>query len=174
MAADADKAPARGKIGDLLGNEWFLPGLLFMAFGIVGLYVSKDYDLGNVNQMGPGYFPRMLCTGLLILGAVIGWIGLFARAGDARGSASRGFIFVLLSMAIFAVSIEGMTIPLLNVRIPQLGFIMALALTLLVAAMADRKQKVWEVLMTTALIVVLAVLIFVVALKLPFRLWPEF
>jgi len=175
MASDANRGgPRSGYLTNLLNNEWFAPGLFFIAVGVLGLYLSKDYDMGNVNQMGPGFFPRMLCIGLVGLGSVITWIGLFAgHEASGKGTATRGFFFILLSMALFSLNIEGFTIPVLQVKTPALGFIGALSITLLVAALADRTQKLWEALATTAFIVVLSVLIFTVALKLPFRLWPE-
>ena len=175
MASDANSGgPRSGYIAGLFSNEWFMPGLLFIGLGMLGLYVSRDYEMGNVNQMGPGYFPRMLCIGLIGLGSIIAWIGLFAqRPTGGKGSASRGFVLIISAMAIFALTIEGMKIPLLDVKLPSLGFIGALTLTLLVASIADRTQKLWEALLTTAIIVLLAVLVFTVALKLPFRLWPE-
>lgn len=176
MSTDASGgSPRPGYLANLFNNEWFMPGLLFMAFGTLGLYVSRNYEMGTVNEMGPGFFPRMLCLGLVGLGAIIAWIGLFAKhTPSGKGSATRGFVLVLLSMAVFSLSIEGFTIPILKVKTPSLGFLGALTLTLLISALADRTQRLWEVLGTVALIVVMSVLIFTVALKLPFRLWPEF
>ena len=174
MASDTGGRPQKAARGGIFDNEWIPPGLLFMAVGALGLYVSRGYDMGDVNHMGPGWFPRALCIGLLILGALIFWVGVVARRPlEGKGSATRGFVFIILAMAIFALTIEGMNIPFLGVKVPSLGFILSLTLALLIAAAADRGQKPLEVLFTTALIVCLAFLTFIMALKLPFRLWPE-
>jgi putative tricarboxylic transport membrane protein len=45
--------------------------VLLMVIGLGGLWFGRDYELGSVSQMGPGYMPMLLSIGLLIFGAVI-------------------------------------------------------------------------------------------------------
>jgi hypothetical protein len=162
MASDAGGAPRRASIGQIISNEWFPPGLLFIAFGAIGLFISRDYEMGDVNRMGPGWFPRALCIGLVVLGLVICWRGLYDReAAHVDGRVARGFVMVLLAMMVFGFAIE------------RLGFIIALALVTLVGSLARADQKIGEVLLTTVIIIVTSVAVFVYALKLPFRLWPD-
>jgi len=55
-----------------------------------------------------------------------------------------------------------------------LGIVVALALSLAVAGFAHREARIVEIVISIVTLIVLCVLIFVVALKLPLRLWPEF
>jgi len=162
MPTDAGEGRGRASLKQIINNEWFPPGLLFIGFGLLGLYVSRGYELGDVNHMGPGYFPRVLCYGLLILGTLICWRGLFERkAAETDGNVARGFVMILLAMVVFGLTIE------------RLGFVISLALVVIVASFGRRDQKPLEVAMMTAIIVVLSVVVFIWALKLPFRLWPN-
>lgn len=172
MASDAGE-PRRGSIADRLNNEWSAPGLFFVAMGLFGLYVSRTYDVGDVNHMGPGWFPRALCMGLIVFGAIIAVQGILKSGHDRpAGGAARGFIIVLLSMILFGLTIEGTKIPFVGVSIPRLGFIPALTLCLTVAACAARDQKPVQAAITVLLVVLGSIAIFVWALGLPFRLWP--
>jgi hypothetical protein len=49
-----------------------------------------------------------------------------------------------------------------------------LALTLAVAGAAHREARIVEIAISMVTLIVLSVLIFIVVLKLPLRLWPEF
>jgi hypothetical protein len=64
-------------------------------------------------------------------------------------------------MAVFGFSVE------------PLGLVVALVLTLAVAGAAHRQARVKDVALTTAFLIALSIVIFVVILKLPLRLWPS-
>jgi hypothetical protein len=51
--------------------------------------------------------------------------------------------------------------------------VVALVLTLAVAGAAHRQARVKDVALTTAFLIALSIVIFVVILKLPLRLWPS-
>jgi hypothetical protein len=145
-------------------SEWIPPGLAFIALGGAALWISRDYPLGDLNRMGPGYFPRMLSIGLICLGVLIVRRGLPDLAGG-RGPGSgldRSLWLIPLALVVFGLSVE------------RLGVVVALALTLAVAGAAHRDARITEVAMSIVTLIVLSVLIFVVALKLPLRLWPDF
>ncbi len=38
----------------------FWCGLFFVALGVLSIYLSRDYAMGNALNMGPGYFPTWL------------------------------------------------------------------------------------------------------------------
>ena len=38
----------------------FWAGVLFVALGVVAIFVGSRYTLGTAARMGPGYFPRIL------------------------------------------------------------------------------------------------------------------
>jgi hypothetical protein len=46
--------------------------IILIALGLAGVWFGRDYDIGSVSRMGPGYMPALLSIGLLVFGAVIG------------------------------------------------------------------------------------------------------
>lgn len=162
---DSGGDPGRASLlSRALASEWIPPGLFFIALGMAALWVSRDYPVGDLNRMGPGYFPRMLSVGMICLGVLIVRQGLPDLAGGKgiRNGLDRSIWIIPLSLVVFGLSVE------------PLGVVIALALTLAVAGAAHRESRVTEVAISTVTLIVLSVLIFVVALKLPLHLWPEF
>src|SRR5688572_7084112 len=147
-----------------LASEWILPGLFFIVLGATALWVSRGYPLGDLNRMGPGYFPRMLSLGMICLGVLIVRQGLpdLASARGLRAGLDRSFWLIPLALVVFGISVE------------PLGVVVGLALTLAVAGAAHRQARIKEVAISMVTLIVLSVLIFVVVLKLPLRMWPEF
>ena len=79
---DSEGDPARASyLSRALASEWIPPGLFFIVLGAAALWVSRDYPLGDLNRMGPGYFPRMLSVGMICLGVLIVRQGLPGLAG---------------------------------------------------------------------------------------------
>jgi putative tricarboxylic transport membrane protein len=144
-------------------SEWIAPGLFFIALGCAALWISRDYPLGNLNRMGPGFFPRMLSFGMIGLGAMSVLRGLASLAAEPSTPVrfDRSMWLVPASMAVFGFAVE------------PLGLVVALALTMAVAGAAHRQAHLKEVALSTAFLIALSVLIFVVVLKLPLRLWPS-
>jgi hypothetical protein len=67
----------------------FWAGLMFIAFGIGFMFVSRNYPMGTAVRMGPAYFPTVLGGMLAVLGAVV-----FFRAFVSRHPAPlRAFPF---------------------------------------------------------------------------------
>lgn len=48
-----------------------IAGLLFIFIGIFFKYHSQSYSLGSVSDMGPGYFPNLISTLLLVVGIIL-------------------------------------------------------------------------------------------------------
>lgn len=147
-----------------LASEWIPPGLFFIALGAGALWVSRDYPLGDLHRMGPGYFPRLLSLGMMCLGLLIVRQGLADLAGGTglRAGPHRSLWLIPLALVVFGLSVE------------PLGVVLGLALTLAVAGVAHREAQIKEIAISIVTLIVLSVLIFVVALKLPLHLWPEF
>ena len=147
-----------------IASEWIPPGLFFIVLGAAALWVSRDYPLGDLNRMGPGYFPRMLSLGMIGLGVLIVRQGLSDLTGAKghRAGLDRSFWLIPLALVVFGLSVE------------RLGVVAGLALTLAVAGAAHREARIKDIAISMVTLIVLTVLIFVVTLKLPLRLWPEF
>jgi hypothetical protein len=147
-----------------LASEWIAPGLFFIVLGIAVLWVSRDYPLGDLNRMGPGYFPRMLGLGMIGLGSLIALRGL-PELADAKGLTAgldRSFWLIPLTLVVFGLLVE------------RVGLVIALALALAIAGAAHREARIKEIAISIVTLIVLSVVIFVLVLKLPLHLWPEF
>jgi len=147
----------------VLDSEWIPPGLFFIALGCAALWVSRDYPVGDLNRMGPGFFPRMLSFGMIGLGVLSVLRGLpgLAAANGSGVRFDRSMVLIPACMAVFGLSVE------------PLGLILALALTIALAGLAHRQARLKEVAISIAFLIALSVLIFVFILKLPLHLWPE-
>jgi hypothetical protein len=146
-----------------LASQWIPPGIFFIVLGLAALWLCREYPVGDLTRMGPGYFPRLLSIGMVCLGVLIVRQGLPDLAGGKglRGGLDRSFWLIPLSLVVFGFSVE------------RLGVVAALALSLAVAGLAHREARIRDIAISIVTLIVLSVLIFVVALKLPLRLWPE-
>jgi hypothetical protein len=83
----------------------FLAGFLFLAMGVAGLLFGAGYDMGTLSRAGPGFAPKVLSVGLIILGAIIAirsiWQNRFASALHFRP-----LVAVLGALLIFALLID--------------------------------------------------------------------
>ena len=48
-----------------------IAGVVFIGFGLAFGIASSRYDIGSLLRMGPGYFPLVVATLLVVLGVVI-------------------------------------------------------------------------------------------------------
>lgn len=140
----------------------FFAGLMFTALGTGFACMATRYEIGNVAQMGPGYFP-------LILGAVLALLGLqiatksLTLLDEVEGIAPidlrRGFL-VLASLAVFTV----LLLPL--------GLVLASLLLVVISALASDEFD-WKYAVPTAFVLVVgAYFVFVYGLGLPIPVWP--
>ena len=136
-------------------------GLLFVAFGIVGLWFGRDYAIGTAARMGPGYFPALLSWLLIALGGYIA-ARAFVLEGPAISSVRWRSLFAVLSgVALFALTIQ------------RLGAAIAVVLVVLVAALGTRESRWKEVVPLAIFISAFCVVVFIIALKQPLPLWGE-
>lgn len=86
-------------------NQDFLSGLLFIAVGAAGLWIGYDYAVGTAFRMGPGYFPRLLCWCLILLGLWISIKGLVAGGEMPERLHWRPLVLLTLAVLAFAALI---------------------------------------------------------------------
>jgi hypothetical protein len=148
----------------MLAQKDVLAGLFFIGVALLGLWMSRDYQIGTALRMGTGYVPRLLCWVLLGLGVLVLLQGLRAGASEFGPFAEfwwRPFVFVPLSILAFAYSIE------------SLGAIIASALLIAVGAFAGRDMRPLEVVATAVILIALCWFIFIWGLGLPLSAWPD-
>jgi hypothetical protein len=81
-------------------------GLLFMTFGALGLAVGSGYEIGTALRMGPGYFPVVISTLLLLIGAVVSGRALWTGPAEIEWGSPRPVVLVLAAVLAFALLIE--------------------------------------------------------------------
>ena len=77
----------------------FWAGILFLGFGVLALYIARNYTMGSAVRMGPGYFPTALGWILSFLGVVIGVRGLIASDDPIDRGALRPFLVIVAILA---------------------------------------------------------------------------
>jgi Tripartite tricarboxylate transporter TctB family len=148
------------KVG-LTQNKDFLSGLMFMAIGAVGLYMALDYPMGSALRMGPGYFPNVLSS-LLILAGIYCLIHGLLKSDQMKikGNWSvRALIIIPLGTVVFGLLME------------HTGFIPAIIALIFIVAYAGDEFKFLEVLFLAVGLTIACTALFIYGLGLPYPLW---
>lgn len=141
-----------------LGRQDVLGGLLLAAFGLLGLVLGADLDVGTARRMGPGYFPRILSWLLILLGA---GIVLSARRDGEAATRVAWRPLLLISGAIGAFWLA----------IDRVGLVAATILVILLGGLAGRDARPLEIGALAVFMAAATALLFVYALNLPLPLW---
>ena len=67
---------------------------------------GRDYDIGSVSRMGPGYMPVLLSIGLLVFGAAIGLRAVTVDGPPIATGRWYSSLMVLVAVLMFALLIE--------------------------------------------------------------------
>jgi hypothetical protein len=143
----------------LAGNRDFLAGLLFVAIGAGGFCVALSYPFGTVQQMGPGFFPR-------VLGGILVAFGLVTLVRGLRSGEPVKGVWGLFPLAMLTVSLVAF-----GWLMERVGMIPALAVLVVASAYAGREFKLKEVAVLTVVLCLLATAIFIWGLGLPYPLF---
>ena len=138
----------------------FWAGILFIEFGGLALWLGRDYAMGTLAKIGPGFLPVILSTGLLGVGGVLALRALAADGPPIERSQMVPQLFILAAIAVFAFGIERLGLALT---------VMAVAIT---ASLARRGMHWLEVIALAVGLAVLCVVLFVQLLGQPFMVWP--
>jgi hypothetical protein len=136
-------------------------GFMFAAFGAVFALGARQYSIGTLEEMGPGFLP--LCVGILlgVVGVLLIVRSLIARE-DARAELSAPpLLLIAAAICIFALIF------------PHLGFVAGIFVLTVLAARASPEFRVSEALSLGAFLAALAAAVFVYGLGLPLPLWPN-
>ena len=143
----------------LLDNRDFLAGALFVAIGAGGFGIALSYPFGNLQQMGPGFFPRVLGAILVAFGIVTMVRGL--RSGERVEGAWGWFPLAMLTVSIVAF----------GWLMERVGLVPSLAVLGVASAFAGREFRWREVVVLAGVLCLLAVAIFIWGLGLPYPLF---
>lgn len=143
----------------LHNNRDVLAGLFFMALGAAGFLVALSYPFGNLQEMGPGFFPRVLGVILVSFGIIIFIKGL--RSGIQVEGAWGWIPLLMLAAALVAF----------GWLMAHFGLIPALVALIITSACASKEFRWGETLVLTAVLCLMALAIFVWGLGLPYSLF---
>jgi hypothetical protein len=137
-------------------------GLIFVAFGALFAIVARDYPMGSALRMGPAYFPTILGSLLVVLGAIIALRSAFVRGETIDPIGFREVGLILAALVAFGALLD------------HIGFVLSTLLLIFLGSLAGHEFRKKEVLVLSIVLCALAVGVFYYGLGLPFRLWPEF
>ncbi|OWU84620.1 hypothetical protein ATO6_13255 [Oceanicola sp. 22II-s10i] len=140
----------------------FWSGVMFVTIGVATIVIARDYGMGTLRSMGPGWFPTAIGTIMALLGAVIALRSLGRSGGTERIEriGLRELLLLALSIALFAF------------LLPRLGMVISVAILSLVAIFADHGFRMIEAVIITVSLVLLSWLIFALGLSVQMPVWP--
>jgi hypothetical protein len=134
-------------------------GLGLAAVGLFAVVYGQRYEFGDLNRMGPGYFPVVLGLMLAVLGALIA-LPAFFRRGEPVTLAWKTFGLVMACILVFAFTLK------------LLGLVLATALAVFVASLADNAPGWKWRFVTAAGIALVTWVVFKFGLGMVLPTWP--
>ncbi len=135
-------------------------GILLTVLGtFAAWHAYQTYDIGELNRMGPGYFPVALGSLLAVLGLLIA-IPAWFRQGEPIRVEWRTLALVAASIAIFALTLK------------TLGLVVATVLAVLASTLADREISWRARAMVAAGVALVTYLVFSLGLGMILPVWP--
>lgn len=141
-------------------------GLLFIALGVLAVYLSRNYVMGTALEMGPGYFPTWLGYIMMGFGVVIGAMA-FRLEGDPdreslawRTWAFRPWLVTTAAIAVYAWMMDA-----------EAGFVPSLFVLVVGSSLAHKDVRWIETLVLAACVTAGAVGIFILGIGLPYKLF---
>lgn len=138
----------------------FWSGILFIVFGGLALWFGRNYKIGTLSGIGPGFLPMILSAGLLAVGGILALRALAIDGPRIEQSQIVPQLVILAAIAVFAFGIE------------RLGLALTVAAVAITASFARRGMAWWEVIGLAVGLAVLCVVLFVQLLGQPFMVWP--
>jgi hypothetical protein len=148
-------------MGRALASKDFLSGLLFVAFGLLGLWLGRTLPAGTASAMDAGYFPRLVCSLLVVLGALLALVALVRSRDIPEVGRWRPFFFITVSSAAFALLLR------------PLGLVLTLAISAVLARLAAGNIRALPLLALCLFLIAAVVGTFVYALRIVIPLWPS-
>lgn len=144
----------------MINKKDLLSGVLFMAFGALGLTVGTQYELGTISRMGPGYFPVVISCILSLVGAVISVKAIWSGREDISWGRPRPVFLVIASIVASGLLIEASGLAIASFPLIALIYI------------AAGQVRFVELGILYLVFLSGVVLLFVNVLKLPLKVFP--
>ena len=142
----------------------FWSGVMFASIGFAFAIIVKvyEYPMGTASRMGAGYFP-------FVLGIIMGLIGIviLIQSFASEGPPMSKFAWKPLFWILGAVVVFGLIAK-------SAGLALSIIILVALSSYGGDQFKVKEVVISSLILAVFSVGVFVYGLKLPFPIWPPF
>jgi hypothetical protein len=152
----------------------FLSGVIFVVLGLAAFAMALGYPLGTPARMGPGLLPLYL-GGLLVLigaGVCLQSLSLRQEAEPVKRVEGPRLSFGESSRLLRPASCVVLGLTAFALMVKPLGLVIAITSLVLIVTQAESGFPIWQALLLGPLLALMAVLVFVVGLSLPFPVWP--
>lgn len=137
----------------------FTGGLALTLLGAATTgYAWVELPIGNVRQMGPGFFPTVIGVLLILIGILIA-LGSLKGAEKLPPFELRSALAVIAGLSGFALTID------------RFGLIPSIFVLTLLSSFASRKLRLRTVVVISLVLCLLAWAIFMQGFNMPIRLW---
>ncbi len=137
----------------------FCLGAVYLLSGAFALRLGSDYPLGSAGRMGPGYFPAVIASLLIVFGAASIVRSLLTVGEVIRVAALKPLLLITGAIVAFGV--------LLN----TLGLVVAMTVLILMSAAASEAFRFeWRATVGLVALVIFCSVVFVKTLGVPMPL----
>lgn len=140
-------------------------GLMFLALGVLAVYLARDYKMGTALEMGPGYFPTWLGYIMMAFGIVIGALAFKVERDEGEGLGWRDWAFrpwlvTTGAIVVYAVLMDA-----------DVGFVPSLMALVIGSSLAHKDVHWLETLVLAVCVTAGAIGIFSYGIGLPYKLF---
>jgi hypothetical protein len=137
----------------------FWLGAVYLLAGAAALYLGADYPVGRAGRMGPGYFPAVIASLLILFGVVSIVRSLVTSSATVRIGAIKPLLLITGAIAAFGLLLD------------RLGLVVALVVLIVMSAAASEHFRFrWSAAAGLVALVLFCALVFVKALGVPMPL----
>jgi putative tricarboxylic transport membrane protein len=133
----------------------FWSGLIYIFFGLSAVLIARDYGMGVALKMGAAYFPTLLGSLLIIIGAISVIRGFVIRGAPVGAFAIKGLLMIVGSTLLFGLTVRGA------------GLAIALPVSVILSAAASSRFRWKPTLLMAVGLTLFCVLVFVKGLGVP-------
>jgi putative tricarboxylic transport membrane protein len=137
----------------------FWSGVLFIAFGCAGLWFGRNYAIGSLSRMGPGFFPMTMSVALVGIGAFLLARSLIVAGEPVERIALWPQLFIVAGIVGFGILIE------------RVGLAVSVIAVALVSGIAAQGLRWFELAALALAMSALSVVLFVHLLGQPIPVW---
>jgi Tripartite tricarboxylate transporter TctB family len=137
----------------------FWSGVLFIAFGCAGLWFGRNYAIGTLSRMGPGFFPMAMSIALIGTGAFLLARSLVVAGEPIERTAFLPQLLILVAIVAFGLLVE------------RVGLAVSVIAVAVISGIAAQGLRWFELAALALATSALSVALFVYLLGQPIPVW---